>query len=54
MISPLAWTGASLSVGIYAFAMGVVTFDSAYVVKETYEDEMGEDVTQEEGIAARG
>jgi hypothetical protein len=53
MASLLRWMGASLSVAIYVFAMMVVTFVSVYLMTETYEDEMAEDVTQEEGIAAR-
>ena len=54
MVSLLAWTGTSLSVAIYVFLMAVVTFVSVYLITETYEDEMAEDVAQEEGVAARG
>jgi hypothetical protein len=53
MASLLTWMGTSLSVAIHVFAMMVVTFVSVYLVTETYEEEMTEDMTQEEGIAAR-
>jgi hypothetical protein len=32
--------------------MAAVTFISVYLVSETYEDEMAEDVAEEEGAAA--
>jgi MFS transporter, MHS family, shikimate and dehydroshikimate transport protein len=52
MVSLLDWTGTSLSVSLYIFAMATVTFFSVYMVTETYEDEMAEDVAEEEGAAA--
>ena len=54
MASLLTWMGTSLSVAIHVFAMMVVTFVSVYLVTETYEEEMAEDVAQEEGIPAAG
>jgi MFS family permease len=54
MVSLLAWTSTSLSVSFYILAMAVVTFVSVYLVTETYEGEMAEDVALEEGVAARG
>ena len=54
MVSLLAWTGTSLSVSAYMFAMAVLTFVSVYLITETYEDEMAEDVATEEGVAAKG
>jgi hypothetical protein len=47
-------TGTSISVSIYMFAMACLTFFSVYLVTETYEDEMAEDVAEEEGAAAKG
>jgi MFS family permease len=52
MVSLLDWTGTSLSVSLYMGAMAAVTFFSVYMVTETYEDEMAEDVAEEEGAAA--
>jgi hypothetical protein len=52
MVSLLDWTGTSLSVSLYMIAMAAVTFFSVYLVTETYEDEMAEDVAEEEGAAA--
>lgn len=52
MVSLLAWTGTSLSVSFYIFAMAALTFVSVYLITETYEDEMNEDVAEEEGVAA--
>jgi MHS family shikimate/dehydroshikimate transporter-like MFS transporter len=54
MVSLLAWTGTSLSVSAYMFAMAVLTFVSVYLITETYEDQMAEDVATEEGVAATG
>ena len=54
MVSLLAWTSTSLSVSFYILAMAIVTFVSVYLVTETYEGEMAEDVALEEGVAARG
>jgi Na+/melibiose symporter-like transporter len=52
MVSLLDWTGTSVSVSLYMFAMAAVTFFCVYLVTETYEDEMAEDVAEEEGAAA--
>ncbi len=52
MVSLLAWTGTSLSVSFYILAMAALTFVSVYLITETYEDEMTEDVAEEEGVAA--
>jgi metabolite-proton symporter len=52
MVSLLDWTDTSLSVSLYMFAMAVLTFFCVYLVTETYEDEMAEDVAEEEGAAA--
>jgi MFS family permease len=54
MVWLLDTTGTSLSVSAYMFAMAVLTFVSVYLITETYEDQMTEDVATEEGIAARG
>ena len=54
MVSLLDWTGTSLSVSLYIFAMAALTFFSVYLVTETYEDEMAEDVAEEEGAATKG
>ena len=54
MVSLLTWTGTSLSVSFYILAMAALTFVSVYLITETYEDEMAEDVAEEEGVAARG
>jgi metabolite-proton symporter len=54
MVWLLDTTGTSISVSIYMFAMAVLTFFSVYLVTETYEDEMAEDVAEEEGAAAKG
>lgn len=52
MVSLLDWTGTSVSVSLYIFAMAVLTFFCVYLVTETYEDEMAEDVAEEEGTSA--
>ena len=54
MVWLLDTTGTSISVSLYMFAMAVLTFFSVYLVTETYEDEMAEDVAEEEGAAAKG
>ena len=54
MVSLLGWTGTSLSVSAYMFAMAVLTFVSVYLITETYEDQMAKDVATEEGVAAKG
>jgi metabolite-proton symporter len=54
MVWLLDTTGTSISVSIYMFAMACLTFFSVYLVTETYEDEMAEDVAEEEGAAAKG
>ena len=53
MVSLLDWTGTSLSVSLYMFAMAILTFISVYLVTETYDDEMAEDVAAER-VAAKG
>jgi hypothetical protein len=54
MVWLLDTTGTSLSVSLYMFAMAVFTFFCVYLVTETYEDEMAEDVAEEEGAATKG
>ncbi len=49
-----ASAGTSLSVSLYMFAMAALTFFCVYLVTETYEDEMAEDVAEEEGAATKG
>jgi metabolite-proton symporter len=53
MVWLLDTTGTSFSVSLYMFAMAVLTFFSVYLVTETYEGEMAEDVAEEEGAAAQ-
>ena len=53
MVWLLDTTGTSFSVSLYIFAMAALTFFSVYLVTETYEGEMAEDVAEEEGAAAR-
>src|ERR687890_760192 len=52
MVWLLDTTGNSFSVSLYMFAMAALTFFSVYLVTETYEGEMAEDVAEEEGAAA--
>jgi metabolite-proton symporter len=54
MVYLLDRTGTSLSVAVYVFLMAAVTFASVYLITETYEGEMTEDVATREGAAARG
>ncbi|HZC18091.1 MAG TPA: hypothetical protein VE225_00120, partial [Rubrobacteraceae bacterium] len=54
MVSLLDWTGTSLSVSFYMLAMAALTFVSVYLVTETYEDQMAEDVAEEEGVLTGG
>jgi MFS transporter, MHS family, shikimate and dehydroshikimate transport protein len=54
MVWLLDTTGTSFSVSLYMFAMAAITFFSVYLVTETYEDEMAEDVAEEEGAAVKG
>ena len=54
MVSLLEWTGTSISVSFYILAMAALTFVSVYLITESYEDEMTEDVAEEEGVAAGG
>jgi hypothetical protein len=54
MVSLLDWTGTSLSVSFYMLAMAALTFVSVYLVTETYEDQMAEDVAEEEGALTGG
>ena len=51
MVWLLDTTGTSISVSIYMFAMAALTFFSVYLVTETYEDEMAEDVAEKEATA---
>ena len=53
MVWLLDTTGTSFSVSLYMFAMAALTFFSVYLVTETYEGEMAEDVAEEEGAAAQ-
>src|ERR671910_946570 len=53
MVWLLDTTGTSFSVSLYMFAMAALTFFSVYLVTETYEGEMAQDVAEEEGAAAR-
>jgi len=54
MVWLLDTTGTSLSVSTYMLAMAALTFVSVYLITETYEDEMTQDVAIEEGAAGRG
>ena len=54
MVWLLDTTGTSFSVSLYMFAMAALTFFSVYLVTETYEGEMAEDVAEEEGAPAKG
>jgi metabolite-proton symporter len=54
MVWLLDTTGTSFSVSLYMFAMAAITFFSVYLVTETYEGEMAEDVAEEEGAPAKG
>jgi MHS family shikimate/dehydroshikimate transporter-like MFS transporter len=53
MVWLLDTTGTSFSVSLYMFAMAALTFFSVYLVTETYEGEMAEDVAEEKGAAAQ-
>ena len=46
-------TGTSLSVSFYILAMAAITFISVYLITDTYEDEMTEDVAGESEAIAR-
>jgi MHS family shikimate/dehydroshikimate transporter-like MFS transporter len=54
MVWLLDTTGTSLSVSTYMLAMAALTFVSVYLITETSEDEMTQDVAIEEGAAGRG
>jgi metabolite-proton symporter len=54
MVWLLDTTGTSFSVSLYIFVMAAITFFSVYMVTETYEGEMAEDVAEEEGAPAKG
>jgi metabolite-proton symporter len=54
MVYLLDRTGTSLSVAVYVFLMAAVTFASVFLITETYEGEMTEDVAEEEGVPAGG
>ena len=52
MTSLLAATGTSMSVALYIVVMAVISFGAVYLITETYEDEMSEEIGGEEGVAA--
>lgn len=52
MVWLLAKTGTSLSVSFYILAMAAITFISVYLITETYEGEMSEDVAAESEAVA--
>jgi MFS family permease len=52
MTSLLAATGTSMSVAVYIVVMAVISFGAVYLITETYEDEMSEEVAGEGGVAA--
>ena len=52
MVYLLDRTGTSLSVAFYVLAMAAITFVSVYLITETFEGEMTEDVAEEEGASA--
>jgi hypothetical protein len=47
MVWLLETTGTSLSVSFYILVMAAITFISVYLITETYEDEMAQDVAGE-------
>jgi hypothetical protein len=53
MVWLLETTGTSLSVSFYILAMAAITFISVYLITDTYEDEMAEDVAGESEAIAR-
>src|ERR687890_697326 len=53
MVWLLETTGTSLSVSFYILAMAAITFISVYLITETYEDEMAQDVAGESGAIAQ-
>ncbi len=53
MVWLLDTTGTSLSVSFYILAMAAITFLSVYLITDTYEDEMAQDVADESGAIAR-
>lgn len=54
MTSLLAVTETSASVAAYIVVMAAISFVSVYLITETYEGEMTEDLSTEEGVAVRG
>ena len=42
----------SMSVAVYIVVMAVISFGAVYLITETYEDEMSEEIGGEEGGAA--
>jgi MFS transporter, MHS family, shikimate and dehydroshikimate transport protein len=52
MVWLLEKTGTSLSVSFYMLAMAAITFFSVYLITETYEDEMAQDVAGESAAIA--
>jgi MHS family shikimate/dehydroshikimate transporter-like MFS transporter len=53
MVWLLEKTGTPLSVSFYMLAMAAITFVSVYLITETYEDEMAQDVAGESAAIAR-
>jgi MFS family permease len=53
MVWLLEKTGTPLSVSFYMLAMAAITFFSVYLITETYEDEMAQDVAGESGAVAQ-
>ncbi len=54
MTSLLAVTGTSMSVAVYIVLMAAISFGSIYLITETYEDEMSEEMAGGEEVAASG
>ena len=54
MVSLLTYFETSLSVSFYILFMAAVTFISVYLITETFEGEMGEDMAKQEGAATEG
>jgi len=54
MVWLLEKTGTSLSISFYILAMAAITFLSVYLITQTYEDEMAEDVARETVAGKRG
>ena len=54
MVSLLTYFETSLSVSFYILFMAAVTFISVYLITETFEGEMSEDMAKQEGAATEG